>query len=433
MRNHSKRAGILSLLYMGLGQIYNGQCLKGLLLAALEAIYLFFALPFLARALTGLVTLGTVAQTTEGGKIIQGDHSIYLMVAGILAIIMLIAFIAIYLLNIKDAVNVGSKRMKNIRPASFKTSLLVLPNKGFPYILLLPALFFILLFNVLPLVFGTLVSFTNYSAPNHLPPRNLVNWVGFQNFIDLFTMKTLSTTIAGVSAWTFIWAISATLSTFFFGLIMAVFVNSKGVKIKRFWRTIFIIPWAMPNFISVYIMRNFFNGQFGPINRFLNTMGIEDIPWLTNSTMVKITCILVNLWFGMPYYMAMISGVMTNIPNELYESAKIDGAGPFDIFRKITAPMVTFAIAPLLIMSFGFNFNNFSLIYLLTAENPGNTSYLYAGNSDILISWVFKLTFENQLYSIASAIFVIIFIVISVLSIISLRRTKSFRDEDMMR
>lgn len=432
LKSQAKKAGILSTLFMGLGQVYNKQYIKGFLFAVMETVFIVFFMPFIKLGIHGIITLGDKAQTIQNNQIVQGDHSIFLMIMGILSFILLATFLVIYILNIKDAIEVGAIRACGKKPNSFKASLGVLVDRAFPYTLLTPAIAFILLFNLLPLVFGFLISFTNYSGPNHLPPRNLVDWVGFQNFINLFKMKTWSDTIWGVTAWTFIWALAASLSTFFFGLIFAVLINSKGIRLKRIWRTIFIIPWAMPSFISVFIMRNLFNGQFGPINGYLSMLGIGNVPWLTDPFLAKVTCIIANLWFGFPYYMALTSGVIAGIPKDLYESARVEGAGSRSIFWKITFPMVMFATAPLVITSFGFNFNNFSLIYILTSGNPVNNSYTFAGHTDILISWIYKLTLERQQYNVASTVFVIIFIIISIISVYSLRRTKSFKEEDMI-
>lgn len=432
MISNAKKAGILSLLFMGLGQIYNGQYIKGMIFAVFEVLYIVFLVPFSVFGIHGIITLGDKAQIIQNGKIIPGDHSIILMIAGILSIISALVFAALYILNINDAFKVGTVKACGKIPNNFKATLGVLSDKGFPYILLAPAISFILLFDVLPLIFGFLVSFTNYSSPNHLPPRNLIDWVGLQNFINLFKMKTWSNTIWGVTAWTFVWALAAALSTFFFGLVLAVLINANGIRLKRVWRTIFIIPWAMPSVISIFIMRNLFNGQFGPVNHYLNMLGIGNIPWLTDPLMAKIICVVVNLWFGMPYYMALTSGVIAGIPKDLYESARVEGAGARRIFWKITFPMVMFSIAPLVIVSFGFNFNNFNLIYLLTSGNPVNNNFTFAGHTDILISWIFKLTLERQQYNIASTIFFIIFVFISVISVYSLRRTRSFNEEDMM-
>lgn len=432
MSNHSKKAGASSILFMGLGQLYNKQYIKGLFFALLEILFIIFMLPYTVQSMWGLVTLGVTPQKMENGKIIQGDHSIFLMVFGIISIIVLLIYAVLYLINVKDAFKVGKLRDQGKNPNSIKNSIKTISDKGFPYFLLTPAALFTLFLTIVPLIFGVLIAFTNYSSPNHLPPRSLVNWVGFENFVNLFKLQSLSRTFLGVALWTITWAVLATVTTFFVGLFFAVLINANGIVLKKFWRTIYILPWAIPGFISILIMRNMFNGQFGPINKYLQAIGIGAVPWFSDPSWAKFACILVNLWLGFPYYMALMSGVITGISRELYEAASIEGANSRHQFQKITLPLVLFATAPLLIMGFAFNFNNFTLIYLLTSGNPTNAIYNYAGHTDILLSWLYKLTLEQSQFHIASVVSIIIFLVIAVISVINFMNTRSFKEEDMI-
>lgn len=417
---------------MGLGQLYNKQYFKGFFFALIEIFFIILMLPFTVKSLRGLITLGDTPQKMVNGKIIQGDHSIFLMVFGIISLLVLFIFAVIYVINVKDAYRVGMLRDEGKKPNNIRDSLHVLYDRGFPYLLLTPAAIFTLFLTVLPLIFGIMIAFTNYSSPNHLPPRSLVDWVGFENFINLFKLPSLSRTFFGVALWTVTWAVLATVTTFFVGLFFAVLINSNGIVLKKFWRTIYILPWAVPGFISILIMRNMFNGQFGPINKYLQAIGINPIPWFADPTWAKITCILVNLWFGFPYYMALMSGVITGISKDLYEAASIEGASARQQFWKITLPMVLFATAPLLIMGFAYNFNNFTLIYLLTSGNPTNATYNFAGHTDILLSWLYKLTLEQNQFHMASVVSILIFIVIAIISVINFRNTRSFKEEDMI-
>jgi arabinogalactan oligomer/maltooligosaccharide transport system permease protein len=432
MGRHSKRAGMLSILFMGLGQLYNRQTAKGIVLAAAEAVYIIAFLPYTIRSIKGLITLGDTPQKMVNGKIIQGDHSIFMMVFGIVAIIVLLLFAVLYALNINDAFRVGKLRDEGKKPNSLKASLKNLAEKGFPYLLLTPAGIFTLFLTVVPLIFGILIAFTNYSSPNHLPPRSLVDWVGFENFINLFKIPSLGKTFAGVAGWTMVWAVLATFSTFFVGLVFAVIINANKIVLKKFWRSIFILPWAVPGFISILVMRNMFNGQFGPINKYLTSIGISAVPWLAEPFWAQVTCLLVNLWLGFPYYMAMMSGVLTGIPRDLYEAASIEGASSCQKFFKITLPMVLFATAPLVINGFAYNFNNFTLIYLLTSGNPTSNEYFYAGHTDILLSWLYKLTLEQNQFHMAAVVSIIVFIFVASVSAINYLRTKSFKEEDMV-
>lgn len=230
------------------------------------------------------------------------------------------------------------------------------------------------------------------------------------------------------------WAIISTVTTFFLGLFFAVLINRKGIRFKKFWRSIFILPWAIPAFVSILIFRNIFNGQFGPINRYLMELGVinEIIPFLSDPFLAKVTLIVVNMWFGFPFWMILMSGVMTSIDKELYEAADVDGATGWSKFWKITLPIVMFSTAPLLIMSFAGNFNNFNIIYLMTQGLPVNMEYSYAGSTDILISWIYKLTLDQNQFAMASVVSILIFAVIATLSVYNFRKTRAFKEEDMM-
>ncbi|MCJ7840278.1 ABC transporter permease subunit [Lederbergia sp. NSJ-179] len=428
------RAALLSTLFMGLGQIYNRQFIKGLGFLVVEAyLLIFWTVPF-QWAMWGLTTLGDTPQSRKGFEIAQGDHSIFLLIEGILFLISFLLLLWFYYLNIRDAYKVAKKKEMGIRPNNAKQMFKNIWENGFPYLLLTPSVLFTSFLTILPLLFGILIAFTNYSAPNHLPPKHLVDWVGLGTFVKLFQMKTWSTTFYGVFGWTVVWAILATITTFFIGLIFAVLISQKNIKLKKLWRSIFILPWAIPQFVSILIMRNIFNGQFGPINRTLMDLGIihTAIPWLSDPLLAKITLVVVNMWFGFPFWMVLMSGVMTNIDKELYEAAEVDGASSMQKFWKITMPLIMFSTAPLAIMQFAGNFNNFNLIYLMTQGGPVNTNYTYAGSTDILISWIYKLTLDNNQFAVASAVSILIFIVIATFSIINFRNTRAFKEEDMM-
>ncbi|MFC5703398.1 ABC transporter permease subunit [Cohnella faecalis] len=433
MGRHSGRAAVLSALFMGLGQLYNRQWLKGILLALIELAFLIYLLPRAIKDAQGLITLGDTPQLFVDGIFIPGDHSIYMMVFGLITLLNVAIFIAVYAVGIMDARKVGQARDEGHSSNSFMKSLYVLTDKGFPYLMLTPSVALILFITLLPLVFGVLIAFTNYSSPNHLPPRALVDWVGFSNFADLFRLPSLSRTLGGVALWTFVWAILATGGSFLIGMLLALLTNASGIRFKKIWRVIFILPWAMPQFISALIMRNMLNQEFGPINRALDRLGIDPIPWLTDPTMAKISCILVDFWFEFPYYMILITGVLANINKDMYESASLEGAGTFTRFRAITLPMVLQVTFPLIIMGFAFNFNNFTFIYLLTGGEPRNISFSFAGHTDILLSWLYKITLEQNQFHLAATVSILIFLVISAISVVSLRSSKSYQEEDMMR
>ncbi|WP_258960918.1 carbohydrate ABC transporter permease [Paenibacillus aquistagni] len=429
-------AAILSGVFWGLGQCFNRQYVKGILFMLLEAMGLFYLINYLPRAVWGLYTLGeTPSQMMKVGKLykmVPGDHSIHLLIKGLITLLVLFVFIWVYVLIVRDALNVGRQRAKGDKPNNFVQSLVFVQEHKFAYLFLALPTAAVLFFTIMPIIFMILLAFTNYSAPDHIPPAKLVNWVGFQNFADLLQLGTWSGTFYGVLAWTIIWAILATVTCYFGGILVALLVQQAGIKFKTMWRTIFIIPYAIPQMLSFLIMRNMFNGEFGPINQYLSYFGLGKLPWLSDPFWAKVTVLLVNMWVGIPVTMVLVIGILTTIPRDMYEAAEVDGATAWHKFKAITMPMILYSTAPILIGQFAGNINNFNVIFLMTNGNPPNGEYQYAGSTDLLVTWLYKLTLDNNKFNIAAAIGIIIFIIVASLSIWSYRRTRSFREEDMI-
>ncbi|CAM4419260.1 MAG: sugar ABC transporter permease [Paenibacillus macerans] len=432
MDRHKRNASVLSIVCMGLGQLYNRQYIKGLLFLAVEALGLAYLIKNLGTAIWGIITLGEVPRMLVKGKWVDGDHSIFIMIQSLITLLFLAVFIIVYILNVKDARNIGQERERGKKPNNFKQSVrYVLDYKFAVAFLSIPAAG-ILFFTVMPIIFMVMLAFTNYSAPKHIPPAMLVDWVGFGTFKELVVLKTWSHTFYGVLTWTIIWAVLSTITTYFGGLLVALLINQKGIRFKGVWRTILILPYAVPQLISLLVMKNMFNGQFGPINQYLGYFGLGGLPWLTDPFWAKVTVIVVNMWVGIPVSMLLILGVLTTIPKDLYEAAEVDGATGFQKFKIVTLPMILFTTAPTLIAQFAGNINNFNAIFLLTGGDPVKGDYQYAGATDLLVTWLYKLTLNQNKYNMASAIGIIIFVIIASFSIYNYRRTKSFKEEDMI-
>ncbi|MEZ8190940.1 carbohydrate ABC transporter permease [Vibrio sp. 1F279] len=410
-----------SLLIMGSTQIVKGHWIKGGVFLAMQLITLLI-LPELLASLKGLVTLGDVAQVREGFKILQGDNSVFMLVEGVIALLYSFLFICLYIANVQDA-KVSLKSRLNLRE-QFKD----IYDQKFAFIMLSPAFIASIAFIILPIIITVLVSFTNYSAPHHIPPRNLVDWVGFKNFVSLFELKIWSSTFFGVASWTVLWAFFATICTCGFGFLLALALQNRNIKAKKAWRFIFILPYAIPAFVTLLMFRLLLNG-IGPVNATLNSWGFDSIAFLSDPFTAKITVIAVSVWVGAPYFMLLIAGALTNISSELYEASEVDSASKFQQFKEITLPMVLHQVAPSLVMTFAHNFNNFGAIYLLTEGGPINPEYRFAGHTDILITWIYKLTLDFQQYQIASVISIIIFLFLSGIAIWQFSRMKSFKDD----
>ncbi|MEC2721345.1 maltosaccharide ABC transporter permease MalC, partial [Bacillus cereus] len=197
-------------------------------------------------------------------------------------------------------------------------------------------------------------------------------------------------------------------------------------------RTIFILPWAVPAFVSILVFSGMFNETFGAINnQVLALFGIEKIAWMTDPFWAKIALIMIQTWLGFPFIFAMTTGILQSIPGELYEAATVDGATAWQQFRKITLPLVLYATAPILITQYTFNFNNFSIIYLFNGGGPAVAGQ-DAGGTDILISWIYKLTMTSAQYGKAAALTMILSLIVITVALWQFKRTKSFQEEDMM-
>lgn len=436
MQRHRTRAAILSTIFMGLGQIYNRQFIKGLIFLLIEALGLIYFINNLGRAIWGITTLGDTPNRLEKvngiAKMVAGDHSIFIMIESLITLLFFIIILFAWFINIKDAYKIGAARDAGLESNTFKQTVrYILDYKFAQTFLILPSVG-ILFFTIMPIIFMIMLAFTNFAAPDHIPPAKLVDWVGFETFRNLLFLKTWSETFYGVLTWTIIWAVLSTVTTYFGGVLVALLVNQKGIRFKGFWRIILIVPYAVPQMISLLLMRNLFNGQFGPINQYLGYFGLGGLPWLTDPFWAKVTVILVNMWVGIPVSMLLVMGVLTTIPRDMYEAAEVDGATNYQKFRIITLPMILFSTAPTLIMQFAGNINNFNAIYLLTGGAPVNGNYQYAGSTDLLVTWLYKLTADQNKNNMASAIGIIIFIIVAGFSLYNYRRTKSFKEEDMI-
>ncbi len=418
-------SALLSTLYMGAGQIANGQWLKGIFLILFETFVLIPSIPLLLKNLKGLITLGETPMV---------DHSLFMMIYGILAAVATVFFIVFYIVNIRDAYIHGIVLERGGKRKGWKESLRSMIDTGFPYLILAPGILCIIFFTFLPMAFNIMIAFTDYDL-YHSPPRHILNWVGFKNFVEFLTTASWARTFKEVVTWTVLWATLSTLTTYLLGMIMALILNNPRIKFSKVFRTILILPYAIPSFVSLLIWKGMLNTNFGLINHFLTSVfNIEPIPWLENVFWTRFALILVNLWLGFPYSMMMITGILQGLPNELYEAATVDGATGFQKFRYITLPLVMFSAAPLVIMSFAYNFNNFNVIFLLNDGLPAVFGLQgKAGGSDILISWVYKLTFQSLKFNYAAAMSLIIFLVIVGFSIYNYTRTRSFREEEMLR
>ena len=271
-------------------------------------------------------------------------------------------------------------------------------------------------------------SFVNPQNPDD---ELLPGWkvgVGWLNFQRIFSDPDISAPFLRVFVWTFVYAILTVLLTFAVGLTLAIALNKQGMRGQRIYRSLLIIPYAVPAFLSVLVFAGLLNDDFGAIN---TALGLH-VPWLFDPFWAKVSTLIVNLWLGVPYMFLVSTGALQAIPSELQEAARIDGAKNLQVFRLVNLPLLLIALTPLLVASFAFNFNNFNNIYLLTGGGPAMEGSSVAGATDILISYTYKIAFaagKGNDFGLASAISIIIFLIVGTISGISFARSKALREE----
>jgi ABC-type sugar transport system permease subunit len=263
---------------------------------------------------------------------------------------------------------------------------------------------------------------------NRAPAPGFVDFVGLRQFERALTDPRISGVFFGVLGWTVAFSFLSVVLTFAVGLALALVFNDQRLPLKGMWRTIAIIPYTIPGFISALVWAGLLNPNFGPINSFLQDFVGWNPQWFSDGNLAKAAVLIVNTWLGYPYMMIVSLGALQSIPSDLYEAAEIDGASPFQRFRTITFPLLLVALAPLLIGSFAFNFNNFTLIELLTEGRPAIVGAASpAGQTDILISYSFRVAFaagRGQDYAFAAALGVFIFAIVAAITIINFRLSR---------
>lgn len=423
----------LSFLIMGFSNLLNKQIFKGILFLLAEIFFVIACIYQIIPGIVGLITLGTKTQgmqwqTIDGIRMkvsVEGDNSMLLMIYGLAAIIFCGIFFYVYWCSLKSnrKLFVLNKEHKSI--PSFREDLKTLTNGRFHMTLMIIPLIGVLLFTILPLVYMIGLAFTNYDH-NHLPPGHLFDWVGFVNFRNILT-GCMAETFMPLLSWTLIWAVAATATNFFFGILLALLINTKGLRGKKIFRTIFVITMAVPQFVSLLIMRNLL-ADWGPVNALLERWGLisNALPFLSDGTWAKFSIIFVNMWVGIPVTMLIATGIIMNLPTEQIEAAEIDGANKFQVFRSITFPQILLIMTPNLIQQFIGNINNFNVIYLLTEGKPNNSALYQAGDTDLLVTWLYKLTVIASDYNLASVIGIIIFVLSAVFSLLAYTRSKSY-------
>lgn len=418
-----------SMIVMGLGQLLNKQWAKGIMLLFIQVAFIVYFVLTGATDLFGFFTLGTRAGNAWYG--IEGDNSVVMLIMGILAILIIILYIAIYIANIKDAYRTQCALDTLKNPVSFKQEVGTLLDKNFHKTALALPVIGVCVFSILPIVFMILIAFTNY-GDNIVPPA-LVDWVGLENFGKILSLGQFAPTFFKIFGWNMLWAVLSTAINYFAGLGLALLLNKKCVKGKAIWRAFPILAYAIPGFITLLGFKFMFS-YGGPINYYIQQAGGEAVGFLGLDAKwsARFIGLIVNAWISIPSTMLLATGILSNVNTDLYEAARVDGASAWKQFIKITLPYVLFATTPVLISQFIGNFNNFGIFYFLRG-GLNVDGYFLASDTDLLINWLYNLSINNNYYSIGAAISLIIFIITSVISLAVYVLSPSYKQEETFR
>ena len=443
----------LSLLWMGAGYFRRKQYVKSALMTVLEILVIVYSLAFGMQYVPKFGTLGTVKREatfnimTMKNEFNNYDNSFMILLFSVVTFVIWGTFLAIYISNVKRAYELQKMAERGEHINTFLEDVDTYRNKNFYKTLLALPVAGVVLFTVVPLLILVLVAFTNYDQ-QHMPPGELFTWTGLTNFINLFGGGGLTITFGysfvRVLSWTLVWALFATFTTYIGAILLSLLINHKRVKGKKMWRTLFMVTIAVPQFVSLLLVRNFFaNG--GIVNTICANIGLTEflrnaglistsyIPFLSSPGWAHVMIILINIWVGVPYQMLIATGALMNLPTDQIESARIDGASPTQVFRHITMPYLLTITGPALVTDFVKNINNFNVIYLLTQDVYTTTNQALANSQakevDLLVTWLFRLTQEYYNYKMAAVIGIVVFAVCAAFTLVAFNRMTKNREE----
>ncbi len=422
----NKFVPFLSIILPGLGQILNKQYIKAIMFFIGTIFIYLAAIPYSlgygnyrGKGIYGLYTLA------RGAK--KLDKSMIFMIEGIVAIMLILLSIAIMYTAFHDSMSVIKAKLKGIRPKTTFEIITSIQDDGFPYIVTISTGILLLFIVILPICTTILLSFAGMD-PNH---QSKFAWVGLENYKLLIEGKG----IAGgpfwlILGWTIIWTLGSSTLSIGVGFMLALLAHNDRIKGKGLIRTIYLLPWAVPAFITIMFF-SIMSSSNGQITKLLESIFGGTWAIKNNANLTRVALIFLQTWLGSSYIFLLSTGVLQGIPADLYEAAEIDGATGWQKLSKITLPLVLFQTAPLLIGQYTFNFNNFSIIYLFNGGGPFDPSKFgnIAGSTDLLISYIYKLTIEKQYQSIGAAITIFISLGLMVFAYIGFKNSKAFKEE----
>ncbi len=427
---------------------------------------------YISRGVWGMLSLGSlvIGDVYRGQEIeafnpdkpwASADNSSLLLARGMIASLFILIFVFFWALNVVDAWHSRDSFLRTGTTMDIKAYAKDVWDRAYVWFLIAPAALLILFFTLVPFIFTFLCGFTNWTYRVYLL-QQLIKWTGFKEYVSVFLEPAWLQVFMRVLSWTVVYALLSSISVYAMGFAHALVIESPLIKAKKFWRTIVIIPWAMPSLISLLAFRNIFHKDglanqillatnlMQPVSKFLHAIGLAGqadpiIFWFDppyNANLAKAVILLVNLWLGAPYFMMLITGILSTISQDRFEAAMIDGANALQRFWHITLPLVLTATIPAMIMTVTFNFNNFGAIYFLTGGGPllelsklpdelRTWTNSMPAQTDILISWIYKISFNqtSQLYNKASVYSVFVFLILGLFSVVNMKLSKTFDEK----
>ncbi len=377
---------------------------------------------------------GYEGQWTLGAQEIT-DDSFLILITTVFSVAVIAVFILVAYAFARDARNAKKTINSGEVVLTFKEKAKAIAPDAIPQLVIAPSFAFMFVIMFVPAIVSILIAFTNYRS-HIVPPGFLVSWEGLDNFAALFSDPRLTSAFTDTLSWSLIWTFCATMLTLVLGVVLAILCNNKHIKGKKFFRTVYLLPWAVPAFLTILIFQIFFS-RHGAMNSIVLPLftGSEysfetAVGFLLDADLAKVTVILIQGWLGFPYIYVLVTGILQTIPDDLYEAANIDGGNPWSNFWDITFPIIMSSAAPTMITQFTFNFNNVMIFYLLVTDIPKEVGSMY-GPLETIASLGYNLLVQQE-FSTAAVFTLLTSLVVSGVVLFSWIKTGAFKKEDVM-
>ncbi len=429
---------IMSFIIPGSGHLYLKQFKKailGLVFGALSYLSIYMLIvPNFMLLFTRHSSGDYEGALTIGAEEFVND-SFLILTSSVFGLLLLIVFLTMFYFIARDARKIKKMLDNGQRIVSTREKIKSVAPDIIPHAITMPMFLMMFIFMIIPAIISIFIVFTNYEKPI-LPPAFLIEWVGFDNFKTIFTDPKTSAVFKETFVWTLVWTFSASTGGIALGTFLAILTNNPKIKAKKLIRTIFLLPWAVPAFLTILVFQIFFS-KIGAMNTIVipfltgsDYVISEAIGFLINPNLAKMTIIMIQIWLGFPFVYVLVTGILQAIPSDLYEASSIDGGGAWTNFWDITFPMIMLSAAPMFITQYTFNFNNVTIIYLLGTSVMKDVGAQF-GPLETIASLGYRLTLNAE-YATPATFTLITSIIVSIVVLISWIKTGAFKNEEVM-